>query len=90
MATRALWRASGIEQAESDPLSRAFLKRGFAELPLRAATVLSGGRLGWRGVDLLLDAVNHRPVPVARELVGRSLSGATAVAGGVLRRVRGR
>lgn len=86
VAARALWRASGIEQAESDPATRAFLKRGFDELPLRAAAVLSGGRLGWRGVDLLLDAVNTRPVPVARELVSRAASGAL----GVVRRVTGR
>ena len=53
---------------------------------LRAAAVLSGGRLGWRGVDLLLDAVNGRPVPVAREVAARSVSGAQ----GLLRRWRSR
>lgn len=86
LAARALWRASGVDQPGTDPATAAFLRRGFDMLPLRAAAVLSGGRLGWRGVDLLVDAVNNRPVPVAREVAARSAS----VAAGLLRRVRGR
>lgn len=69
-----LWRASGIEQSTADPATRAFLRRGFQELPLRAAAALSGGGLGWSTVDLLLDAVNNHPVAVARRL-GRAAPG---------------
>nr|WP_279671982.1 glycoside hydrolase family 3 C-terminal domain-containing protein [Flexivirga meconopsidis] len=62
-----MWRFGPASSGEPDETTKAAVKRGFEELPLRGAAVLSGGKLRWATVDAIVDLANRRP----DRLIGR-------------------
>ncbi len=84
-------RAQMIKRAKvdtsADPGTAAMVTRSLEELPLRAAATFSAGALSWPVVDLLLAAMNRRPIAMLNA-VGSLVRG--AVSGGWRRRRRRR
>jgi beta-glucosidase len=56
---------------EADPAAAAMMERVVMEMPLRNLVTMSGGRLGWRMLDVLVDALNGRWGPLLRRVVRR-------------------
>jgi len=54
---------------EADPAAAAMMERVVMEMPLRNLVTMSGGRLTWRALDSLLDALNGRWGRLLRRLV---------------------
>ncbi len=64
-------RASPVDaDSTADPATRRMMERAIDELPLRAAAVMSGGRLRWPMVDGLLDVLDNRPLALVRRVGG--------------------
>ncbi|MBN2846886.1 MAG: glycoside hydrolase family 3 C-terminal domain-containing protein [Coriobacteriia bacterium] len=54
---------------EADPASAAMMERVVMEMPLRNLVTMSEGRLGWRTLDVLVDALNGRWGQLLRRLL---------------------
>ena len=54
---------------EADPATAAMMERVVTEMPLRNLVTMSGGRLDWRSLDALVDALNGRWGRLLRRLV---------------------
>lgn len=66
---RALLRAASHGQDDSDDAHlQAMIQRAIEEMPLRAVALLSGGRIRWGTVDVLVDLLNGQPVQAGRRL----------------------
>jgi beta-glucosidase len=67
LVRRVVWRSMPLDEAtraNSDAMR--MMERTLDELPLRAAALLSRGRLTWRRVDTVIDLLNGRPLRALR------------------------
>ena len=55
----------------ADPVTVAMMRRTVLEMPLRSVVTMSGGRLSWRQIDALVDALNGQYLGALRRLARR-------------------
>ncbi len=67
---RAASRQAEGSLAERDETAGLMMERVMREMPLRNVVTMSQGRLSWRALDALIDALNGRWLAAARRLAG--------------------